>query len=128
MVKQVLGEIIPPPPPVVPELPHDEATSERPLREMLAKHREHALCSACHAKIDSFGLAFEGYGPVGNARKTDLAGRPVDTAATYPSGKVGVGVDQPVVVALVQADAGFVEHVHDARQARADLGGEPDAL
>jgi hypothetical protein len=92
VVKQVLGEIIPPPPPVVPELPHDEATSERPLREMLAKHREHALCSACHAKIDSFGLAFEGYGPVGNARKTDLAGRPVDTAATYPGGKVGVGV------------------------------------
>ena len=51
------------------------------------------MCAACHAKIDSFGLAFEGYGPVGNARKTDLAGRPVDTVATYPGGTVGTGVE-----------------------------------
>jgi hypothetical protein len=93
VVQRVLGETIPPPPPVVPELPHDESTSERPVREMLAKHRENALCSACHAKIDSFGLAFEGYGPVGNARKTDLAGRPVDTVATYPGGTTGTGVE-----------------------------------
>ena len=35
---------------------------------------------------------------------------------------------QPVVVALVQADARLVEHVEHARQARADLAGEPDAL
>ena len=35
---------------------------------------------------------------------------------------------QPVVVALVQADRRLVEHVHDAGQARADLRGEPDAL
>ncbi len=37
-------------------------------------------------------------------------------------------VDQPVVVALVQADRRLVEHVHDAGQARADLRCEPDAL
>lgn len=92
VVQRVLGEIIPPPPPVVPELPHDEATSERPVRDMLAKHREHPLCAACHAKIDSFGLPFEGYGPVGNARKTDLAGRAVDTVVNYPSGYTGTGV------------------------------------
>jgi hypothetical protein len=35
---------------------------------------------------------------------------------------------QPVIVALVQADGGLVEHVEHAGQARADLGGEPDAL
>ena len=35
---------------------------------------------------------------------------------------------QPVVVALVQADRGLVEHVEHAGQARADLRGEPDAL
>ena len=29
--------------------------------------------------------------------------------------------DQAVVVALVQADAGLVQHIHHARQARADL-------
>ncbi len=35
---------------------------------------------------------------------------------------------QPVVVALVQADGGLVQHVEHARQARADLAGEADAL
>ena len=35
---------------------------------------------------------------------------------------------QPLVVALVEADRGLVEHVEDARQARADLAGEADAL
>ncbi len=86
VVQRVLGEVIPPPPPVVPELPNDEATSELPIRDMLARHRENAVCAACHSRIDSFGLAFEGYDPVGNARTKDLAGRPVDTSVTYPGG------------------------------------------
>jgi hypothetical protein len=91
-VQRVLGEVIPPPPPVVPELPSDESKSELPVRDMLAKHRENPVCAACHAKFDSFGLAFEGYGPIGNSRKKDLAGRPVDTAVTYPGGFQGDGL------------------------------------
>ncbi len=92
VVQRLLGEVIPPPPPVVPELPHDESKSELPVRDMLAKHRENAMCSACHSRIDSFGLPFEGYGPVGNSRAKDLAGRPVDTLVTYPGGTTGTGV------------------------------------
>src|SRR5690606_13565514 len=38
------------------------------------------------------------------------------------------GADQAVVVALVQADRGFVQHVEHAGETGADLGGEPDAL
>ena len=86
VVRRVLGETIPPPPPNVPELPQDEAKSERPLREALAKHRENAVCASCHARFDSFGLAYEGYGPVGEARTRDLAGRPVDTKVDFPRG------------------------------------------
>ena len=37
-------------------------------------------------------------------------------------------VDQPPVVALVQADRRLVEHVQRADQAGADLAGQPDAL
>ena len=37
-------------------------------------------------------------------------------------------LDEPPVVPLVQADARLVEHVEHAREARADLGGQPDAL
>jgi hypothetical protein len=36
--------------------------------------------------------------------------------------------EQPLVVALVEADAGLVEHVHDAAQPGADLGRQADSL
>ena len=93
VVKRVLGEEIPPPPAVVPELPRDEAKLDLPLREVLAKHRQDASCASCHARFDSFGLAFEGYGPIGERRTKDLAGRPVDTQATFPGGSEGNGFD-----------------------------------
>jgi hypothetical protein len=92
VARRVLGEVIPPPPPTVPELPKDEAKLDLPLRDMLAKHRANPSCSACHARFDSFGLTFEGYGPVGEARVKDLAGRPVDTQATFPGGSQGAGL------------------------------------
>ncbi len=38
------------------------------------------------------------------------------------------GLEQPVVVPLVQPDGRLVQHVQHADQARADLGGEPDPL
>jgi hypothetical protein len=40
----------------------------------------------------------------------------------------GQRLDEPPVVALVQADRRLVEDVEDADQAGADLGREPDAL
>jgi hypothetical protein len=92
-VKRVLGEHIPAPPAVVPELPRDEAKTELPLREMLAKHREDQRCASCHARFDSMGLVFEGYGPVGERRDKDLAGRIVDAKATFPNGDEGSGFD-----------------------------------
>jgi mono/diheme cytochrome c family protein len=93
VVKRVLGEEIPPPPANVPELPHDEAKMDLPLRDMLAQHRANPTCAACHARFDSFGLAFEGYGPVGEKRSHDLAGHPVDTNATFPGGATGSGFE-----------------------------------
>jgi hypothetical protein len=92
VVRRVLGEKIPPPPPSVPELPKDEASMDLPLREMLAMHRSHAACAPCHARFDTFGLAFENYGPVGELRTTDLAGRPIETDAALPGGFQASGV------------------------------------
>ena len=93
VVRRVLGETIPPPPPNVPELPKDEAKADLPLRDMLAKHRENPSCAGCHARFDSFGLAFENYGPVGERRSKDLAGRPVDIQASFPGGGQGAGFE-----------------------------------
>jgi hypothetical protein len=92
VVQKVLGVRVPPPPPVVPELPGDESKTDKPIREMLAEHHKNPFCAGCHLRFDSFGLAFEGYGPVGDARTQDLAGRPIDASATYPGGIAGDGL------------------------------------
>jgi hypothetical protein len=93
VVRQLLGERIPPPPPGVPEIPSDETKlGEFTLREVLAKHREHESCSVCHDRFDSIGVAFEGFGPIGERRSVDLGGRPVETAATLPDGVEREGV------------------------------------
>lgn len=93
VVRRLLGEEIPPPPPGVPELPSDESKlGELTLRQTLAKHRDHASCSGCHDRFDGIGLAFEGFGPVGERREMDLGGRPVDTQAVFPDGSQGDGV------------------------------------
>ena len=93
VVRRLLGEHIPPPPTEVPELPADEAKlGERTLREVLASHRAHVSCAGCHDRFDAIGVAFEGFGPVGERRLKDLGGRPVEDAATFPNGGDGVGV------------------------------------
>ena len=75
VVRRLLGEEIPPPPPKVPELPKDEAElGDLTLREVLTRHREDKSCAGCHARFDPVGLVFEGYGPIGERRVTDPPG------------------------------------------------------
>ena len=94
VVRRLLGEHIPAPPPNVPDLPDDEAKlGALTLRQTLERHRADKACAGCHERFDSFGLAFEGYGPIGEARLKDLAGHPVDTRAAFPGGGEGTGVE-----------------------------------
>ena len=94
VVRRLLGETIPPPPPNVAELPVDEAKlGNLTLRETLVRHREDKSCAGCHARFDSFGLVFEGYGPIGERRVVDLGGRPVDAQAGFPDGSEGTGLE-----------------------------------
>jgi hypothetical protein len=105
VVRRLLGEQIPPPPPTVPELPSDEARlGDLTLRDVLVKHREDKSCAGCHARFDGIGLVFEGYGPVGEQRVRDLGGRPVDTHATFPGGSEGDGLE------------GLRRYLHEQRQ------------
>lgn len=93
VVRRLLGETIPPPPPNVPELPADEShLGELTLRQTLEKHREIESCAVCHDRFDSVGLAFESYGPIGEHRSRDLGEKPVDDSAVFPNGQVGKGV------------------------------------
>ena len=105
VVKRILGERIPPPPAVVPELPKDEKSlGTLTLREALEQHRQRSGCRECHARFDSFGLVFESFGPVGERRTLDLGGRPVDTHADFPGGTRGEGLD------------GLVRYIHEHRE------------
>ncbi len=105
VVRRLLGEHIPPPPPTVAELPQDEAKlGSLTLPQLLARHREDKSCAGCHRRFDSVGLAFEGFGPVGERRALDLGGHPVQTEGTFPDGKDRKGLD------------GLREYLRDKRQ------------
>jgi mono/diheme cytochrome c family protein len=94
VVRRLLGEHIPAPPPEVPELPKDEAQlGALTLPQVLARHRDNKACAGCHQRFDSIGLVFEGYGPIGERRDKDLGGRPVDPKASFPDGSERTGVD-----------------------------------
>jgi hypothetical protein len=94
VVRRLLGENIPAPPPNVPDLPSDEAKlGDLTLRQALARHREEKSCATCHSRFDSIGLAYEGYGPIGEFRTVDLGGRPVDTRAALPGGGEADGLE-----------------------------------
>jgi hypothetical protein len=94
VVRRLLGENIPAPPANVPDLPSDETKlGDLTLRQALARHRADKSCAGCHERFDAIGLAYEGYGPVGEFRKVDLGGKPVDVRATFPGGGEGNGVD-----------------------------------
>jgi hypothetical protein len=94
VVRRLLGERIPPPPPTVPELPEDESQlGDLNLRQVLARHRDNQSCAGCHQRFDSIGLAFEGYGPVGELRDVDLGGKVVDAQAVFPDGSEGLGLE-----------------------------------
>ena len=105
VVTKVLGERIPPPPPTVPELPKDEANlGDKTLPQLLARHRADKACAGCHNRFDSVGLAFEGFGPVGERRTKDLGGRPVELTAAYPDSQDRTGI------------AGLRQYIRDKRQ------------
>lgn len=112
VVRRLLGEHIPAPPPNVPELPTDEAAlGELTLAQVLARHRDHEACAGCHQRFDSIGLVFEGYGPIGERREKDLGGRPVETKAMFPDHHEGAGLDGLRQYLTEKREADFVNNL-----------------
>lgn len=73
ILENILGTPSPPAPPNVPAL-EDAAKKfgerEPTLREVLAAHRESALCSSCHSRMDPLGIALENFNALGMWRET----------------------------------------------------------
>lgn len=89
ILENLLGTPIPAPPPDIPPLEEAAKNAEEgrqlSLRESLAIHRENAVCSSCHNRMDPLGLALENFNALGRFREKEL-GQPID-----PAGKLATG-------------------------------------
>ncbi len=80
LLENLLGMPTGAPPPDIPSLEESETGEDGKrisLREALAIHRENALCSSCHNRMDPLGLALEDFDPLGRARtwqEVDVSG------------------------------------------------------
>ncbi|MCA9130626.1 MAG: DUF1592 domain-containing protein [Planctomycetales bacterium] len=112
VVRRLLGEQIPAPPPNVPELPSDESKlGELTLSEALAQHRAHSSCAGCHDRFDSIGLVMENFGPIGEWREIDLGGKHVDSRAAFPDGKERVGINGLIDYIRQEREADFIDNL-----------------
>jgi hypothetical protein len=96
ILENVLGVPPPPPPADIPLLEESEKAfsgREPTLREVLAVHRENALCSSCHNRMDPLGLAFENFNAMGMWRDQEL-GEPVDATGQLITGEQFNGVKE----------------------------------
>ena len=89
VLENILGTPSPPAPPNVPSL--ESSTSrfgdhEPTLRELLAAHRESALCSSCHSRMDPLGLALENFDALGRWRENE-AHEPIDASGILITGE-----------------------------------------
>ena len=93
VVRRVLGETIPPP-------PRHRAGIARTMRRSwicrcarcwpsIGRIR---ACASCHARFDSFGLAFEGYGPIGEKRCEGSGGPPCRYTGGLSRRQPGTGI------------------------------------
>jgi hypothetical protein len=89
ILDNILGMPPPPPPPDIPQL-EDAAKNVSghvpTLRETLMKHRENALCSSCHNRMDPLGLALENFNAMGMWREQEF-GAPIDATGTLITGE-----------------------------------------
>ncbi len=81
-----------PPPPAPPDVPTFEEAQKSAgkkklsMRELMAVHREKALCASCHARFDDLGLALESFNAIGQFRAEE-DGKPIETAGRLITGE-----------------------------------------
>lgn len=117
MLERILNDPPPPPPPSVPPL---EASADEfaslTLKQKIELHRKQSACSACHAKIDPWGIALENFDAIGAWREASLVINPntsaqsffpVDTSTVLPSGETIANSNELVNYLHVNRDAEF---------------------
>ncbi|MFK7767660.1 MAG: DUF1592 domain-containing protein [Mariniblastus sp.] len=109
VLETMLGVRVPPPPPDVPAIFHNEKKSKRTLREKLKQHRDNPSCAACHNLMDPVGFSLENFDVLGRWREKD-AGHTIDATGKLPNGKTFEG-PQGLKNILVGRSEEFVHHL-----------------
>lgn len=85
VLENILSTPPPPPPPNVPPLEAGEKLTGT-LRQRMEKHRENAMCSSCHSRMDPIGFAMEHFDGIGAWREKDGTD-PVEASGVLPGGE-----------------------------------------
>jgi hypothetical protein len=84
VLERLLNDPPPPPPPSVPPLDTSaEDFAALTLKQKIELHRQQSACSACHAKIDPWGIALENFDAIGSWREASLIINPNTSAQTF---------------------------------------------
>jgi hypothetical protein len=88
LLENLLGAPPPPPPADVPALPENDEKGVKPasVRERLERHRNNAICSSCHSRMDPLGFALENFDATGKWRTSSEADTPIDASGVLPDG------------------------------------------
>ncbi|HEX8296107.1 MAG TPA: DUF1592 domain-containing protein [Chthoniobacteraceae bacterium] len=89
VLDNILGTPPPPPPPDIPNLEEAEkgfGERQPTLRETLEVHRNKALCSSCHSRMDPLGLAMENFNALGMWRDKER-GQQIDASGKLITGE-----------------------------------------
>ena len=87
VLRQVLGESVPPPPADAGSIPADDVPPDGlSVRQRLAAHRRETACVNCHARIDPFGFALEHYDSLGRWRQRYRDGKTIETSSVLRDG------------------------------------------
>ena len=89
VLENILGSPPSAPPPDVPELEESKKRFDGrtpTLREILAAHRENAVCMSCHGRMDPLGFALENFNALGVWRDRD-GGQPIDATGELLTGE-----------------------------------------
>lgn len=112
VLETILGTPPPPPPPEVDNvLKEDDGKKKLTVPQLMARHRDHPSCFACHQMIDPLGIAFETFDPTGRWRDQDQE-QSIDTRGQMLDGTKFNGAVELKAVLLARKDEftrGFVE-------------------
>jgi hypothetical protein len=88
----LLNERLPRPPPNVPQLP-EQAPANLSERQLIELHSSVPECAKCHARIDPYGFALEGFDTIGRFRMADANGHAIDVRTKLNDGTHIDGLD-----------------------------------